>query len=764
MGEFALNRSLRTAFLVLALVVAVMCCIAVIANAGIGVESPENVTAKNDNNGVLVTWSAVNDADGYIIYREEITDGGKDKIAKITADEGESFCDTEAKGGKEYSYTVKAYNGMRKSRKSNEAEVTYLSKPAFKYVTSGVDCVELVWSISHGADGYTVYKKAEDKIIKLADIQGDSICAYNDTNVKEGESHEYTVVAHKGSHRSTHEYQKSGVYVKAPHLIKAQNVPNGIEVSWKKTGSADVYMVYRKADGESRWTKLGPSDSSTYTDEDVKGGVKYSYTVRAVKDDIYSGFDRMGVKSNYIEAPENLKAANYNNGISVSWNECKGADKYNVYRKDGDDWRLAGVTDTPRFYDKDVQDDTRYTYTVKAKNSKGVLSAYDETVECRAYNAPLNISAESTGDGIKITWARKKNATGYVVYRRSEEQADWVKVKTLTTNVNYAVDYDAQRGKDYTYTVRAVKGDTQGSYDKTGFTLKHLPVSKLWADPSPNGIKVTWTKSAVECKEYVLYKADSKGEQWKEIGSFGADVLSFVDKTPAYGKVNKYKLTLKLAEGTEVDSQVASAYGIDPKKPMVALTYDDGPNTKTTNRILDALQKVNGRATFFIVGERLDMYSSCIERENALGCEIANHTYNHVMFNNADSKTIREQITKTNNQVRDMTGKMPRLARAPGGFMGENPKADVGMPLIQWSLDTKDWSSRNADSVVKNIKDNVKDGDIILMHDLYDSTAQATEEILPWLVAEGYQIVTVTEMMAVKGIEMQPGEVYFNAR
>jgi peptidoglycan/xylan/chitin deacetylase (PgdA/CDA1 family) len=86
------------------------------------------------------------------------------------------------------------------------------------------------------------------------------------------------------------------------------------------------------------------------------------------------------------------------------------------------------------------------------------------------------------------------------------------------------------------------------------------------------------------------------------------------------------------------------------------------------------------------------------------------------------------------------------------------------MPLIQWSVDTMDWSSRNADAVVAKIKSNVKDGDIVLMHDLYDSTAEATEQIVPWLVAEGYQIVTVSEMMAVKGITMQPGEIYFDAK
>lgn len=765
MGEVALNRSIRTAVMVLVLVIAVMCGVAVIANAGIGMTAPAEVKAKNGDEGVLITWSAVEGADGYIIYREALEGGGKDKLAKIEADEGESFCDTEAKGGKEYNYTVKAYNGMRKSRKSEDSSITYLSKPVIKYATPGVDCVELVWHISHGADGYVVYKRVENKLVRLADIKGDAICAYNDTDVREGDINEYTVVAYKGDYRSTHEYEKSGAYVKAPHLIKAENLNRGIEISWKKTGSADEYIIYRKTDGEGNWTKLGSSDSSTYKDVAVKGGVKYIYTVRAKKDGLYSGYDRMGVSSCYIEAPKDLKSANYNNGISVSWKTSEGADKYNVYRKNGEGWKLLGVTDKNRYYDKDIQDNTTYTYTIKAKNSKGVLSAFDEVTECRAYTAPVNMLCESTSDGIRVVWALKDSATGYVVYKKLPGQSQWSVVKTLTNNKqNFTVDYDVKKGEEYTYTVRAVKGETQGSYIAGGFTLKHLPVSKLKAEPSPSGIKLSWTKSEAECKEYVLYKSTGKVDNWRKVGSFGPGVFSFVDSKPVYGDINKYKLTLKLAHGDEVDTQTASAYGIDPRRPMVALTYDDGPNTKATNRILDALERVGGRATFFIVGERLNEFSACIQRESALGCEIANHTYNHVMFNSADSATIKNQITKTNNQVRDMTGKAPTLARAPGGYTGSNPKEDVGMPLIQWSLDTMDWSSRNADAVVNKIKTNVKDGDIVLMHDLYDSTAEATEQIVPWLVSQGYQIVTVSELMAVKGIQMQPGEVYFDAK
>ncbi len=759
-----MNRTIRTAVMILVLVVTGMLLFSVVTNAGIDVSSPDAVELSNGDNGVNLSWSDVEGADGYVIYRKNANKGALYKLAKLSAEEGTSFCDTDVQSGKEYTYSVRAIKGLRKSKKSDDAGITYLSKPAFKYVTTGDECVELAWSVAHGADGYTVFKRVDDKLVKLADIKGDTICAYNDSLVVEGESYSYTVVAYKGDYRSTHEYRQSGVYIECPKLNKAENSTKGVEIFWEETRSADEYVVYRKALGEKRWSKIAVTEDNSYYDETVTGGVEYIYTVRAAKDGMYSGYNRLGVRTLFIESPYELRAANYNNGVSLSWGKCDGADRYNVYRKDGDDWSIIGVCENPRFFDKDVEDGKKYTYTVKAKNKNGVLSAYDEVVDCRALVSPLNLQAESVENGIEIKWAVKKFATGYVVYKKSAGDENWSELKVLSSaQKNSVIDYDAKKGEEYTYTVRAVKGDVYGSYDAKGITLKHVPVSKITTTLSPKGITVSWTPSSEPCEEYVLYKCVGNEQEWKKIGEFRDNQRSYTDSSPAYGVRNSYKLTLRLENGDEVDTAVSSAFGVDPNKPMVALTYDDGPNSKTTNRILDALEKVGGRATFFIVGERLDRFSSCIEREYSLGCEIANHTYNHVMFDSVDSETVRTQINKTNIQVRDMTGKKPALARAPGGYAGQNPKEDVGMPLIHWSLDTLDWSSRNADKVVAEIKDNVKDGDIILMHDLYSSTAEATEEILPWLIAEGYQIVTVSEMMAVKGIRMEPGEVYYHA-
>lgn len=225
------------------------------------------------------------------------------------------------------------------------------------------------------------------------------------------------------------------------------------------------------------------------------------------------------------------------------------------------------------------------------------------------------------------------------------------------------------------------------------------------------------------------------------------------------GKENFYRVKVT---GTSLVSNSDSLYGIDPNKPMVALTFDDGPLTSVTTRILNVLEANDSRATFFVVGNRVNTYKSCVVRAYNLGCEIGNHTYSHQTLTVIGVSAMKSQINQTNTAVKNIIGVAPTLARAPGGSYNSTVLANINMPFIQWSVDTLDWKSRNASSVVSVIKNNVRDGSIILMHDLYASTASATETIVPWLISKGYQIVTVSEMMAVNGTKMQSGKVYFN--
>lgn len=235
------------------------------------------------------------------------------------------------------------------------------------------------------------------------------------------------------------------------------------------------------------------------------------------------------------------------------------------------------------------------------------------------------------------------------------------------------------------------------------------------------------------------------------------------------------------ADGQDATEDVGGENSeLPPKTPstekLIALTYDDGPNPSTTNRILTTLEENNSVATFFIVGNRIDSGHDTIERAVDMGCEIANHTYDHKYLNEISDSERNNQINSVNSKMKNDFGFEVKLLRAPGGkYKGVTDSID--MPLIQWSIDTNDWRHKDVsskprteeqrqkemDEIIDHVMDNVKSGDIILMHDIYDFTADMSEILIPKLVAAGYKLVTVSEMYEAYAQDLEGGEVYFNA-
>ena len=197
---------------------------------------------------------------------------------------------------------------------------------------------------------------------------------------------------------------------------------------------------------------------------------------------------------------------------------------------------------------------------------------------------------------------------------------------------------------------------------------------------------------------------------------------------------------------------------IDPSKPMVALTFDDGPDVQVDGVLMDELEKVNGRATFFVVGQRVEKFPEDIKNTVERGHEIGNHSYDHdIHLSSKGQDYIRNEFDKTDDAVEKAAGVRPALVRLPGGNISNEVKAVVKKPLIFWSIDTEDWRSRDAVKTQNSILSQVKDGDIVLMHALYLSTAQACKTVIPELHARGYQLVTVSELIHFRGQNVQGG-------
>ena len=200
--------------------------------------------------------------------------------------------------------------------------------------------------------------------------------------------------------------------------------------------------------------------------------------------------------------------------------------------------------------------------------------------------------------------------------------------------------------------------------------------------------------------------------------------------------------------------------GVDPAKPMVALTFDDGPYGPVTGRILSALEAVNARATFFVVGNRVSSREEIIRRAVKLGCQVSSHSWRHAKLTALSAAALAEDMNKTNAAIQKAAGVANVAIRLPYGLKNAAVLAGVGLPVISWNLDPEDWKWRDAETVINSVKATVADGDIVLMHDLYDSTAEACETLIPWLVQSGFQLVTVEELAAARGITLEAGKVY----
>ena len=181
--------------------------------------------------------------------------------------------------------------------------------------------------------------------------------------------------------------------------------------------------------------------------------------------------------------------------------------------------------------------------------------------------------------------------------------------------------------------------------------------------------------------------------------------------------------------------------------PEVALTFDDGPSPKYTPLLLDGLKERNVRATFFLLGKNVKENQELVQRMQAEGHLLGNHTYNHVQLNKIPETTARQEILKTNNEIYEATGKYPEYMRPPYGAWKKNMELCVEMLPVFWDIDTLDWKSQNVDAILKAAGEEPEDGSIILMHDEYQTSVEAALLLIDRLKETGYEFVTVDELI-----------------
>lgn len=196
---------------------------------------------------------------------------------------------------------------------------------------------------------------------------------------------------------------------------------------------------------------------------------------------------------------------------------------------------------------------------------------------------------------------------------------------------------------------------------------------------------------------------------------------------------------------------------------LIALTFDDGPSTYTPT-LLDGLKERGAKVTFFMTGHNANNYPSLVKRAWQEGHQICMHSYNHELLTNLSDTQIKENLRKTNNALDKAIGYDLRYSlRPPYGGYSDRVLNAVGVPSYYWSVDTRDWESRNADAAYRQFMNAAKDGSIVLMHDIYSTTVTAALRAIDTLKSQGYEFVTVNELLVRRGITPTAGEIYFKA-
>lgn len=197
------------------------------------------------------------------------------------------------------------------------------------------------------------------------------------------------------------------------------------------------------------------------------------------------------------------------------------------------------------------------------------------------------------------------------------------------------------------------------------------------------------------------------------------------------------------------------------QEKLVALTFDDGPSGRFTERLLEGLNKRNAKATFLLCGYRMELYPKLTEQIVEDGHEIGLHGYSHKSMDHMCKRDVEQEIKKSLELLPE--DYEVTFLRSPGGLYGPNVQSaaqEQDLALLHWSIDPKDWATNNAAAIKKSVINQVRDGDVILLHDMTDSSVNAALAIVDALQAQGFRFVTASELARLRNITLIPGQKY----
>ena len=337
-----------------------------------------------------------------------------------------------------------------------------LDPPTLEGVTPIASGVKLSWKAVEGAEYYSVLLSQKDGTWMLLDTT--SYLQFTDKDAQNNQEYTYTVIcsSKSGEQMSAPSENKTLKFYTAPQISKIYGLTSGVRFSWEAIEGIESYRVMRKTTG-GNWETIGHTEEAIFTDENAQSNTQYTYTVCCEAKDqsaLLSGYSEKGKTLRFLSAPAISKVGYTASGVTVEWDPVEGAESYRVMRKTNDgEWERVKTVTTPKYTDNGVENNTKYTYTIRCVTAEGDLQSGFSTKGRSVYyfDAPVLTGLTQDEDDVLITWDAVEGAEAYRIYRKPKD-GKWEAIASTSETRYWDEDLETAT---YVYTVRCVTADNK---------------------------------------------------------------------------------------------------------------------------------------------------------------------------------------------------------------------------------------------------------------------------------------------------------------
>lgn len=535
-----------------------------------------------------LTWSKVNGATGYNVYRKLENDKNYKLIKTINGNGNVEFTDSGLKCGVKYYYRVNGFRTVDSKNYEGLGSKDYLglttpAQPALKSAKSlGYNTISIEWTKVEGATGYDIYRKTTGTYSKIGTVDKQSTVTFKDEKAVTGVRYQYTVRAFYNKNGikkvSTYEnYIHGTAYPSNPNLTSVTSVEyNAIELKWDKVDGASGYKIYRKLPSDKNYKELitlyGQTDK--YTDQTVTCGTTYQYIIKSFRYEngkTYTSGNNSAVSCKAVPPVVKVKVASTGyNSLNVSWEKVNGATGYRIYFKkdNAKNWTTLATFENGSLTScehRKLTTGVNYTYTVRAyykDGSKTIWGDFNQTGVTKkpVTSAPKLVSVtSSTATNVTVKWETVSGANGYKVMRKADGSKTWSTIGTTNSKKLSYTDKKVSCGVKYHYTVRAYRNVSKkpvlGSYNSNGLEIMTIPDRPVVSVSSANynKLNVSWSRSN-GATGYKVYRKVINGTYKLIRNISGGAATGFTDTvecgTEYYYYVTAYVINNKVEYGS----------------------------------------------------------------------------------------------------------------------------------------------------------------------------------------------------------------------